>query len=78
MNIKTIKNECHTIGNLLRTELLKQDGVEFAAYKQTHPLERSIEICIVSDDPDAEILKSIDSLTKTVKKLKKGWERINS
>jgi DNA-directed RNA polymerase subunit L len=75
MNIKTIKNECHTIGNLLRTELLKQD-VEFAAYKQTHPLERSIEICIVSEDPDAEFLKSVDSLTKTVKKLKKGWDRI--
>jgi DNA-directed RNA polymerase subunit L len=75
--VKTIPNECHTVGNIIRTELLKDDSVDFAAYNQIHPLHRKIEICIVCDNPEAAINSSIDSLQKTVRKLQKGWGRIS-
>jgi len=39
-----IDNEDHTIGNILRTQLLKNNNTEFCAYKQTHPLENKIEL----------------------------------
>ena len=36
--------EDHTIGNLLRHQLLKNPEVIFAGYKVPHPLERSVEV----------------------------------
>lgn len=33
MSIYTFKNEDHTLGNIIRTELLENDDVSFAAYK---------------------------------------------
>ena len=38
--------EDHTIGNLLRAQLLKDSGVLFAGYKQPHPLATHIELKI--------------------------------
>lgn len=42
-NCATIKfeKEDHTLGNLLRSQLLKDDRVLFAAYKVEHPLDHS-------------------------------------
>lgn len=37
--IFTVKKEDHTLGNLLRTQLLKDPQVLFAGYKVPHPLE---------------------------------------
>eukprot|EP00919_Chromeraceae_sp_WS-2016_P023322 GHVR01055422.1.p1 GENE.GHVR01055422.1~~GHVR01055422.1.p1 ORF type:complete len:148 (-),score=31.22 GHVR01055422.1:133-546(-) len=34
--------EGHTIGNLLRSQLLKDDKVIFSAYKVPHPLEQKV------------------------------------
>lgn len=37
-SIITFEKEDHTLGNLLRAQLLKDDRVLFAAYKVEHPL----------------------------------------
>ncbi|KAL7067588.1 putative RNA polymerase II subunit RPB11 [Cryptosporidium serpentis] len=38
--------EDHTLGNLLRTQLLRDPSVIFAAYKVPHPLEPMVQIRI--------------------------------
>jgi len=44
--IFTVNKEDHTIGNLIRTQLLKDPKVLFAGYKVPHPLESKIQIRI--------------------------------
>ncbi|CRG97437.1 DNA-directed RNA polymerase 2, putative [Plasmodium gallinaceum] len=45
-NIFIIKLEDHTLGNLIKQQLCQDPKVTFAAYRQPHPLENSIEITI--------------------------------
>ncbi|CAL8114316.1 unnamed protein product [Orchesella dallaii] len=40
----TINKEDHTLGNMIRCQLLKDPHVLFSGYKQTHPLEHKIVI----------------------------------
>ena len=40
----TFVDEDHTIGVLLRANLLENPDVTFAAYKVPHPLTRSVEV----------------------------------
>ena len=40
----TLLREDHTVGHLLRMELLRDPGVKFAGYKHPHPLEQLIEL----------------------------------
>jgi len=40
----TINKEDHTLGNMIRNQLLKDPHVLFAGYKQPHPLEHKIII----------------------------------
>lgn len=40
--IFTIEKEDHTLGNMLRCQLLKDPRVVFAGYKKPHPLEHCI------------------------------------
>lgn len=42
----TLHDEDHTLGNLLRAQLLEDARVVFAAYKVPHPLESRVEIKI--------------------------------
>ncbi|XP_025207569.1 DNA-directed RNA polymerase II subunit RPB11-like [Melanaphis sacchari] len=42
--IFTINKEDHTLGNMIRNQLLKDPNVLFAGYKQPHPLEHKFEI----------------------------------
>lgn len=42
--IFTINKEDHTIGNMIKYQLLKDPNVLFAGYKVTHPLEHKIVI----------------------------------
>ncbi|CAL1267345.1 unnamed protein product [Larinioides sclopetarius] len=42
--IFTVNKEDHTLGNLIRTQLLKDPNVLFAGYKNPHPLEYKILI----------------------------------
>jgi DNA-directed RNA polymerase II subunit RPB11 len=69
-----IENEDHTLGSLLRKELLNQESCDFAGYKKEHPLKRNVELTVVSDDPEVSVQDAKKALEKTIKKLKKGWE----
>ncbi|XP_026819899.1 DNA-directed RNA polymerase II subunit RPB11-like [Rhopalosiphum maidis] len=42
--IFTINKEDHTLGNMIRNQLLKDPKVLFAGYKQPHPLEHKFEL----------------------------------
>ncbi|XP_060844452.1 DNA-directed RNA polymerase II subunit RPB11-like isoform X1 [Rhopalosiphum padi] len=42
--IFTINKEDHTLGNMIRNQLLKDPRVLFAGYKQPHPLEHKFEL----------------------------------
>jgi DNA-directed RNA polymerase II subunit RPB11 len=40
----TLQREDHTVGHLLRMELLRDAGVRFAGYRHPHPLDQHIEL----------------------------------
>lgn len=70
-----IKNETHTVGNLLRTQLLKDSNVLFAAYDIKHPLERQVYISLLTNNNDAKgtIIKANNILQKNIEILQKNW-----
>ncbi|CRG89844.1 DNA-directed RNA polymerase II subunit RPB11 [Talaromyces islandicus] len=48
-SIFTLNKEDHTIGNLLRSRLLQNRHVTFAAYKVPHPLVHKLELRVQTD-----------------------------
>jgi len=44
--IYTINKEDHTLGNMIRMQLLKDPNVLFAGYKNPHPLEHKVVLRI--------------------------------
>lgn len=44
--------EDHTLGNLLRMQLLKDPNIIFAGYKVPHPLENRVELKVQSKEND--------------------------
>ncbi len=65
------KNASHSIMNLLQTELLKNEYVEFAGYNQPHPLEKYMEMIVKTKvkTPKEVINESIDKLILKFNKL---------
>ena len=64
-----IHDQDHTIGNVIRYQLLQNPNVRFAGYKKPHPLEEKIEIKVQTNGeippPDA-VLESCDQLNLTI------------
>jgi len=63
--IFTINKEDHTLGNLVRQQLLKDPQVLFAGYKVPHPLESKIQIRIQTTpdySPQEALTNSITDL----------------
>eukprot|EP01053_Blabericola_migrator_P012808 Blabericola_migrator_1__12807@NODE_825_length_6370_cov_320_094241_g582_i0_p7_GENE_NODE_825_length_6370_cov_320_094241_g582_i0NODE_825_length_6370_cov_320_094241_g582_i0_p7_ORF_typecomplete_len121_score12_54RNA_pol_L_2/PF13656_6/4_6e24_NODE_825_length_6370_cov_320_094241_g582_i059146276 len=46
----TLQREDHTLGNLLRTQILRDPNCLFAGYRNPHPLEPIIEVRIQSNN----------------------------
>ena len=44
--------EDHTVGDLLRIYLLKHKDVKFAGYKQTHPLDDTLQVRVQTAHED--------------------------
>merc|ERR1712141_998531 len=59
-SIFTINKEDHTLGNMIRCQLLKDPNVIFAGYKNPHPLENKIILRIqtTSDYTPQDALKN--------------------
>ena len=65
--ILNILKEDHTIGNMLRMQLLQDSDVVFAGYKVPHPLENKIEVMVQtteSKDPLGAVNEGIAKLTE--------------
>jgi DNA-directed RNA polymerase I and III subunit RPAC2 len=45
-----IRNEDHTLGNVLRDIAMKNENINMAAYNVPHPLERDIHVRIETND----------------------------
>jgi len=62
----TIHLEDHTVGNLLRKQLLEDPHVLFAAYKVPHPLRHYITVKVQTshEDPVAAMLTAIQILSE--------------
>lgn len=58
----SIRNETHTLGNALCSELQRMEHVSFAAYKIPHPLQNILKIKVVvkeeMDEHPVEVVKS--------------------
>eukprot|EP01088_Endostelium_zonatum_P015776 TRINITY_DN4004_c0_g1_i1.p1 TRINITY_DN4004_c0_g1~~TRINITY_DN4004_c0_g1_i1.p1 ORF type:complete len:119 (-),score=24.20 TRINITY_DN4004_c0_g1_i1:66-422(-) len=63
--IYTIKKEDHTLGNLLRMQLLEDPDVLFAGYRVPHPLHHDILVRIQTNknsNPHIAMNKAVQSL----------------
>merc|ERR1719161_3463381 len=48
-SVYILRSEDHTIGNLIRSRLLKDDHVLFAGYRIIHPMKRDLLVRIRTD-----------------------------
>eukprot|EP00968_Pinguiococcus_pyrenoidosus_P014995 scaffold1376_cov257-Pinguiococcus_pyrenoidosus.AAC.8 len=69
--------EDHTLGNLLRMELLKDQNVRFAGYIAPHPLEHVIKLRVQAADnvtPIRSVTQAVDHLQQQFDTLSKSFE----
>jgi len=59
--------EDHTLGNLLRVQLLRDPEVIFAAYKVPHPLTRSVEVRVQTHGT-TPVTESMDTALEAIGK----------
>ncbi|ORX51807.1 RBP11-like subunits of RNA polymerase [Piromyces finnis] len=73
----TFQKEDHTIGNMLRIQLLKYKKVLFAGYKVPHPLEHCIILKVqttADTTPEAMLMDAFQDLIDEFATLKKKFE----
>ena len=72
--IYRIPKEDHTLGNLIKEELLDHDEVIYAGYKMTHPLEHTLLLKVKTNDsttPKKEIIRSINKIETDIDIIRK-------
>ena len=75
--IVKFENEDHTLGNLLRSELLNHPKTVFAAYKLPHPLYRKVEIRLeTSENAESVLADVISKYRKNLAKISKAVEKV--
>jgi DNA-directed RNA polymerase alpha subunit len=67
----TLFKENHTIGNLINSHIFntKSTIVSFIGYRMVHPLEETIKIKIITNNPEKVLLDTIDELMQILNKL---------
>lgn len=73
-----IMKEDHTIGNILRHSLLRDERVLFAGYRMPHPLDFSVRVKIKTrptSDPVTCIIDAIDNIQSEVRSLSEQLNR---
>eukprot|EP00917_Polyrhabdina_sp_WS-2016_P015358 GHVP01033396.1.p2 GENE.GHVP01033396.1~~GHVP01033396.1.p2 ORF type:complete len:146 (+),score=25.63 GHVP01033396.1:1078-1515(+) len=65
----TLKDEDHTIGNVLNFYLNLNPSVEFGAYNQSHPSQQEIIVRIQSEDPITALVTAANDIKYTCDKL---------
>ncbi|KAJ3020004.1 hypothetical protein HKX48_001461 [Thoreauomyces humboldtii] len=72
-----LEKEDHTLGNILRMELLKDKSVLFAGYKMSHPLDHSVDLKLQTtpETSPLQVLQSnINNLQKEISQIKRKFE----
>eukprot|EP00300_Choanocystis_sp_HF-7_P012878 c18075_g1_i1.p1 GENE.c18075_g1_i1~~c18075_g1_i1.p1 ORF type:complete len:128 (+),score=26.26 c18075_g1_i1:48-386(+) len=75
-----IEREDHTIGNLLRSQLLKSPSVLFSGYIVPHPLQHKIEIklqTVPETSPKAELEAAIRKLRQDIESIRSTFAEAN-
>jgi DNA-directed RNA polymerase II subunit RPB11 len=67
----TVRQEDHTLGNVVRHQLLLDPRVRFAGYKKPHPLEEEVEIKVQTSGEVAAPQAVIDACEQLIIKLNK-------
>jgi DNA-directed RNA polymerase II subunit RPB11 len=74
-----MRKEDHTLGNLIRIQLLRDEQVRFAGYRIPHPLVFEAQLRIETMDskhkPVDVFLTAIDDLKLEVETIEKAFER---
>jgi len=70
----SIKDEEHTLGNLLATELQNTEHVTFAAYKVPHPLQNILKVRIEVEGERSPL----DSVKTALEKIKRNCESLQA
>lgn len=55
-----IEKEDHTVGNLVRHQLLTNPSVRFAAYQIPHPLEHRINVRVQTNDATTSPMEALE------------------
>ncbi len=58
-----LKNQDHTLGNLVKTRLLRDPEVRFAGYRVPHPSEALLEMRVDAPDPTAATIRALGGLS---------------
>ena len=69
----TINKEDHTVGNLLRMQLLRDPKVRFVGYKMPHPLINSLDLKIQTSSSEHQ---PVDALANAIQDLKYETEEL--
>ena len=59
-----ILREDHSIGNLMRTQLHKDESVTFAGYRIPHPLESKLLVKLSTNGSKSPVVAAKDSITQ--------------
>lgn len=73
-----IEKEDHTIGNLLRMQLLSDPDVVFAGYKVPHPLKHTTVIKVQTNHNSSPVAAMTNALTDLLSEFNLLSERFNS
>jgi|EP00161_Ancyromonas_sigmoides_P017390 DNA-directed RNA polymerase II subunit RPB11 len=72
-----VQREDHTVGNLVRMQLLNNPTVTFAGYQAPHPLEHHITLKVQARgaDPCEALTVALSDLTQEVSLLEERFQR---
>ena len=71
----TINKEDHTVGNMIRQQLLKDPNVLFAGYKNPHPMENKVVLRIQTTSDYAPNDALMNAITDLISELSLFEER---
>ena len=64
----SIKDEDHTLGNALVTELQGRKGVAFAGYKVPHPLQNILKVKVALESADESPVEAVKDALSNLKR----------
>ncbi len=74
----TMKDERHTFPNLLRSYLLKDANVEFAAYRLDHPIDKDAKFIVRTKDSETAekaLTKACDAIDSDLEDFSKQFKK---